>query len=42
VGLVPDAASTVVSASATPILSGGAGPVTQFALDKLLDKLRGK
>ena len=38
VGLVPGAASTVVSAFATPILSGVAGPVTQFVLDKLRGK----
>jgi hypothetical protein len=35
VGLVPAAASAVVSAFATPILGGIAGPVTGFVLDKL-------
>lgn len=35
VGLVPGAASVVVSAFATPILGGIAGPVTGFVLDKL-------
>jgi hypothetical protein len=38
VGLVPGAASAVVSAFATPILGGIAGPVT----GSVLDKLRGK
>jgi hypothetical protein len=35
VGLVPGAASAVVSAFATPILGGIAGPVTGFVLEKL-------
>ncbi|MBL6082323.1 hypothetical protein JMJ56_30580 [Belnapia sp. T18] len=35
VGLVPGAASAVVSAFGTPILSGITGPVTGFVLDKL-------
>lgn len=35
VGLVPGAASAVVSAFGTPILGGIAGPVTKFVLDKL-------
>jgi hypothetical protein len=35
VELVPSAASAVVSAFATPILGGVAGPVTKFVLDKL-------
>ena len=35
---LPGAASTVVSAFATPIQSGIAGPVTQFVLDKLRGK----
>src|SRR4051812_45844752 len=35
VGLVPGAGSAVVSAFATPILGGIAGPVTKFVLDKL-------
>jgi hypothetical protein len=35
VGLVPGAASAVVSAFATPILGVVAGPVTKFVLDKL-------
>jgi hypothetical protein len=38
VGLVPGAASAVVSAFATPIVGGIAGPVTQFVLDKLKGK----
>lgn len=38
VGLVPGAASAVVSAFATPILGGIAGPVTGFVLDKLRGK----
>jgi hypothetical protein len=37
-GLVPGAASAVVSAFATPILAGIAGPVTSFVLDKLRGK----
>jgi hypothetical protein len=35
VGLVPGAASAVVSAFGTPILGGIAGPVTKFVLDKI-------
>ena len=35
VGLVPGAATAVVSAFATPILGGIAGPVTKYVLDKL-------
>jgi hypothetical protein len=35
VGLIPAAATAVVSAFATPILAGLAGPVTKFVLDKL-------
>lgn len=38
VDLIPEAASSVVSAFATPILGGIAGPVTSFVLDKLRDK----
>jgi hypothetical protein len=38
VKLVPGAVSAVVSAFATPILGGIAGPVTGFVLDKLQDK----
>jgi hypothetical protein len=38
VELVPAAASAVVSAFATPILGGIAGPVTDFVLDKLRGK----
>ena len=38
VGLVPSAVSAVVSAFATPILGGIAGPVTKFALDKIQGK----
>lgn len=38
VGLVPAAASAVVSVFATPILGGIAGPVTSFVLDKLRGK----
>jgi hypothetical protein len=38
VGLVPKAANAVVSAFATPILGGVAGPVTSFVLDKLRGK----
>jgi hypothetical protein len=38
VGLVPGAASAVVSAFATPILAGVAGPVTGFVLDKIRGK----
>jgi hypothetical protein len=36
--LVPAATSAVVSAFATPILGGVAGPVTSFVLDKLRGK----
>jgi hypothetical protein len=35
VGLVPAAASAVVSAFGTPILGAVAGPVTKFVLDKM-------
>ena len=35
VGLVPGAVSAVVSAFATPVLGGIAGPVTKFVLNKL-------
>ena len=35
VGLVPGAASAAISAFATPILGGIAGPVTGFVLDKI-------
>jgi hypothetical protein len=35
VELVPGAATAVVSAFATPILGGIAGPVTKYVLDKL-------
>jgi hypothetical protein len=38
VGLVPGAASAVVSAFATPLLGAIAGPVTGFVLDKLKGK----
>jgi len=38
VGLVPGATSAVVSAFATPILGGIAGPVTGYVLDKLRGK----
>ena len=38
VGLVPGAASAVISAFATPILGGIVGPVTSFVLGKLHDK----
>jgi hypothetical protein len=38
VKLVPAAVSAVVSAFATPILGGVAGPVTSFVLDKLQGK----
>ena len=38
VGLVPGAASAVVSSFATPFLGGIAGPVTGFVLDKLRGK----
>lgn len=35
VGLVPSAVSTVVSAFASPILAGIAGPVTKYVLEKI-------
>ena len=38
VELVPGAAAAVVSAFATPLLGGIAGPVTSFVLDKLKGK----
>jgi len=38
VGLVPSATTAVVSAFATPLLGGIAGPVTSFVLDKLRGK----
>jgi hypothetical protein len=38
VGLVPSATSALVSAFATPILGGLAGPVTSFVVDKLRGK----
>ena len=38
VGLVPSATTAVVSAFATPILGGIAGPITNFVLDKLRGK----
>jgi hypothetical protein len=38
VGLVPGAVSAVVSAFATPLLGGIAGPTTRFVLDKLQGK----
>jgi hypothetical protein len=38
VQLVPGAAAAVVSAFATPLLGGIAGPVTSFVLDKLRGK----
>ena len=37
VGLAPAAVSAVVSAFATPILGGVAGPATKYVLDKLRD-----
>jgi hypothetical protein len=37
VDLVPAAASTVVSAFATPILGGIAGPITKFVLGRIKD-----
>ena len=36
--LVPGAVSAVVSAFATPILGGVAGPVTKYVLDEIQDK----
>ncbi len=38
VGLIPGAVSSVVSAFATPILGGVAGPVTKFVLDEIQGK----
>ena len=38
VGLVPGAVGAVVSAFATPLLGGIAGPATQLVLDKLQGK----
>jgi hypothetical protein len=38
VGLVPGAVSAVVSAFATPILGGVAGPVTKYVLDEIQGK----
>lgn len=38
VGLVPEGVSAVVSAFASPILGGIAGPVTKFVLDKIQGK----
>jgi len=38
VGLVPAAVSAVVSAFATPILGGIAGPVTKYVLDEIQGK----
>ena len=38
VSLAPGAVSTVVSAFATPILGGVAGPVTKYVLDEIQDK----
>jgi hypothetical protein len=38
VGLIPGAVSTVVTAFATPILGGIAGPVTKYVLDELQGK----
>jgi hypothetical protein len=37
-GLVPGAVSAVVSAFATPILGGIAGPVTKYVLDEIQGK----
>lgn len=37
-GLVPGAVSAVVSAFATPILGGVAGPVTEYVLDEIQGK----
>jgi len=36
VGLVPDALKSLATAFAKPVLSGVAGPVTQFLLSKML------
>jgi hypothetical protein len=38
VGLVPGAVSAVVSAFATPLLGGVAGPATKYVLDKIQGK----
>jgi hypothetical protein len=38
VGLVPGAVSSVVGAFTSPVLSGIAGPVTKYVLDKLQGK----
>jgi hypothetical protein len=38
VGLVPGAASAVISTFASPILAGIAGPVTSFVINKLRGK----
>jgi hypothetical protein len=38
VGLVPGAVAGIVSAFASPVLSGLAGPVTKYALDKIQRK----
>jgi hypothetical protein len=38
VGLVPKAASAIVSAFATPLLGAVVGPITEFVLDKLRGK----
>jgi hypothetical protein len=38
VGLVPTAASAVVGAFGTPILSGISGPVTKYVLEKIQSK----
>ena len=38
VGLIPGAVSAVVSAFATPILGGIAGPVTKYVLDEIQGK----
>ena len=37
-GLIPSAVSSVVSAFATPILGGIAGPVTKYVLDEIQGK----
>jgi hypothetical protein len=38
VGLVPGAVAGIVGAFASPVLSGLAGPVTKYALDKIQGK----
>jgi hypothetical protein len=38
VGLVPGAVAGIVGAFASPVLSGLAGPVTKYALDKIQSK----